>query len=118
MRADIVEAIHALDAAAAAARATARAQQSEAWQEFAVMLSGLCAQLTAAAAANGHTGLLAGSDRQPAPLSTELASAARLLSSMDRPEGVQARTWATLVLRVQTASRDARMVTPSTAGAR
>ncbi|MCY7301246.1 MAG: hypothetical protein LH616_18815, partial [Ilumatobacteraceae bacterium] len=99
---DIVLAVHALDAAAVAARATARAERSEPWQEFSLTLSGLCAQVTAAAAAGGHTRLLASGTRQGASsISSELATAARLLSALERPPAVPARLWATCVLRVQ-----------------
>ena len=114
---DLVAAVHALDAAAGGARTLARANRSTAWQEFAMTLSGLCAQATTIAATAGHTGLLAGSDRgEPATVSAELATASRLLSVLARPETAQPRAWATLVMRVQSAASDAASGTIDTVG--
>jgi len=116
---DLVAAVHALDAAAGEARKLARANKSIAWQEFAMTLSGLCAQATTAAATAGHTGLLAGAERgEPGTVSVELATATRLLSVLARPESAQPRAWATLVLRVQSAARDAAGGTIDTVGGR
>ena len=81
-------------------------------------LSGLCAQATSAAATAGHTGLLAGAEREAATVSVELATASRLLSVMARPSLAQPRAWATLVLRVQSAARDAAAGTIDTVGGR
>lgn len=105
----IVATIHCLDAAAAAARTTARTERSEAWQTAAVRFSGLCAQLVTIAAGAGHTGLLRPADRPAGAVTLELAKAARLLSETPAPEGVRPRVWTQLVLDVQTAAREATM---------
>jgi hypothetical protein len=107
---DTVKVAHALDAAASTVRTVARLDRSEPLHEFALVLSGLCAQITAVATTEGHSGLLAGEDRPSASLDGEMRTAARLLSDLPCPASVQARTWATLVLRVQTAARDAMFV--------
>jgi hypothetical protein len=46
----------------------------------------------------------------------ELATASRLLSVLARPETAQPRAWATLVMRVQSAARDAASGTIDTVG--
>jgi hypothetical protein len=110
---DMVTAIHCLDAAAAAARATARAhaaddavEESERWQAVAVRISGLCAQLVTVAANAGHSNLLTPSDRARGSVERELARAARLLSEVPTPKDVKPRSWAQLVLDVQTVARE------------
>ncbi len=107
MTAELVSAIHCVDAAAAAARLHAREERSEAWQVIAVRISGLCAQLVTVAANAGHSGLLAPAERQAGSLAVELARASRLLSELAPPAGVRPRTWSQLVLDVQTVAREA-----------
>lgn len=112
---DMVTAIHCLDAAAAAARATARGhaaadaslEESERWQAVAVRISGLCAQLVTVAANAGHANLLTPKDRARGSVERELARASRLLSDLPVPAGVRPRAWAQLVLDVQTVAREA-----------
>ena len=106
MTPELVTAIHCVDAAAAAARAHAREERSEAWQMVAVRISGLCAQLVTAASNAGHAGLLAPAERQAGALAVELARASRLLSELPPPAGVRPRAWTQLVLEVQTVARE------------